>query len=86
MLLPNRSEQIANIYLPVCIDSTNDIAEILLKVALNTINQIKSQINDKCSCNIHILYINVRENWRGNQTIDNPEKLAALGTQDTCRR
>jgi len=33
-----------------------------------------------------LLKINVRENRRGNQTMDNPEKPATLDTQDTGRR
>jgi len=30
--------------------------------------------------------INVKEHRRGNQTLDNPEKLAILGTQEQGRR
>jgi hypothetical protein len=33
-----------------------------------------------------VYQINVRENRRGPSTMDNPEKLAKLGTDDTRRR
>ena len=38
------------------------------------------------SCNSNAIYINIRENRKGQSRMDNPETLETFGTQDTGRK